>query len=125
VKESIMARILIAEDAPDIGEVLRIGLGQHGFDTVSAVDGPSALAQALTGAIDLAILDIRMPGMDGVEVLRQLRAAGQTYPVLLLTANITAAEKTRGYAAGASAYIIKPFRLTEVVSEVRALLPPA
>jgi DNA-binding response OmpR family regulator len=120
-----MARILIAEDAPDIGEVLTIGLSQQGFDTVAANDGPSALAKALQGGIDLAILDIRMPGMDGVEVLRQLRAEGRTYPVILLTANITPAEKTRGYAAGASAYIIKPFRLTEVVSEVRALLPSA
>lgn len=120
-----MDRILVAEDSADIGEILQIGLSQKGFEVVLARDGLQARDIALSGGIDLAILDILMPQLSGIEVLRQMRAAPQRQiPVILLSALIAPPEQARGFAAGANAYIIKPFHLKEVVGEVRKLLPP-
>src|ERR1700757_2480262 len=108
-----MARILIAEDVADIADILRIGLERAGFTVVVTYDGEAALSRGLAGDIDLAILDIRMPRLDGMSVLREIRAlpAMQQYPIILLTANITQEEMADGFAAGADAYIIKPFRV--------------
>lgn len=118
-----MARILVAEDSADIREILQIGLSQKGFEVVLAQDGSQALEIALAGTIDLAILDILMPKLNGIEVLHQIRAANmRQIPVILLSALIAHSEQAKGFAAGANAYIIKPFHLTEVVSEVRKLL---
>ena len=118
-----MSRILVAEDSADIREILQIGLSQKGFEVVLAHDGSQALEIALTGTVDLAILDILMPQLSGIEVLHQIRAANmRQIPVILLSALITRPEQAKGFAAGANAYIIKPFHLTEVVSEVRKLL---
>ncbi len=121
-----MARILIAEDVPDIAEILRIGLEREKFEVVITYDGKAALAAALAGDIDLAILDVRMPGLDGMTVLREVRATTlRRFPIILLTALISPDEAAKGYEAGADAYIFKPFHLTEVVKEVRKLLPTA
>ena len=119
-----MARILIAEDVADIAQVLRIGLEREGFTVVIAHDGNTALSRALDGDIDLAILDIRMPGLDGMAVLREVRAIPtlQQYPIIMLTANITQEEMADGFAAGADAYIIKPFRISAVATKIRELL---
>jgi len=122
-----MPRILIAEDVPDIADILRIGLEREKFEVVITYDGKAALATAMAENIDLAILDVRMPGLDGMTVLRELRAMAtlQQFPIILLTALISPDEEAKGYEAGADAYIFKPFRITEVVKEVRKLLPAA
>lgn len=120
-----MARILVAEDVADIANILRIGLERAGFTVAITYDGEAALSRGLEGDIDLAILDIRMPGLDGMTVLREIRAMPtlQQYPIILLTANITQDEMNNGFAAGADAYIIKPFRISAVVQQIHDLLP--
>ncbi len=115
-------RLLIAEDDADIAKALT-ALFEHNNYTADAVtDGNAACDYALTGNYDGIVLDIMMPGMDGLEVLRHLRAAGLGTPVLLLTAKSDLEDRVQGLDAGADDYLPKPFAASELLARVRAML---
>ncbi|HNZ01322.1 MAG TPA: response regulator transcription factor [Anaerolineaceae bacterium] len=116
-------RILIIEDDDAIVRVLRRSLSLEGFDVESAGDGETGLALALENRPDLVILDLMLPGMDGLEVCRRLRTStsGNT-PILMLTARDTVPDRIQGLDAGADDYIVKPFDLDELAARIRALL---
>ena len=117
-----MARILIAEDEPRLAAFLEKGLRSSGFTTTVVGDGPSAEATASASEFDLMILDLGLPGKDGLEVLRDLRAAGSRLPVIILTARDDTNDRVAGLEAGADDYIGKPFHFEELVARVRARL---
>ena len=113
--------ILIVDDEPNIREIVALYLERAGFQVQVAGDGRAAL-QALTAALpDLVILDIMLPGIDGLEVTRRLRSEGST-PVILLTARREEADRIEGLELGADDYVVKPFSPQELVSRVRAVL---
>jgi CheY-like chemotaxis protein len=118
--------ILCADDDADIRELLMFGLGGHGYRVVFAADGVEALRLAESWKPALMILDVSMPGIDGFELTRRLRAGSNTsqIPVVLLTARVRDADIEEGYALGANAYITKPFHLEELNREVQRLLAP-
>ncbi len=117
-----MTRVLVAEDDPDISEPLVRALGREGYDVMHVTDGPDALAAALDGRSDLLVLDLGLPGMDGLDVCRRLRSAGSALPVLILTARTDEVDLVVGLDAGADDYVAKPFRLAELMARVRAQL---
>ena len=114
-----MSRILIAEDETRLAAFLEKGLRSNGFTTATVPDGPSARAAARDEDFDLLILDLGLPGMDGLEVLRHLRAGGQRMPVLILSARDDVADKVGGLELGADDYLTKPFRFEELLARVR------
>lgn len=116
-----MARILVVDDDPEILRLLRRGLMYEGYSVDTASDGNSALAAARDNPPDLVILDIMMPGMNGVEVTRRVRQASSV-PILLLTAKTAVQDKVAGLDSGADDYMVKPFDFNEMVARVRALL---
>jgi DNA-binding response OmpR family regulator len=117
-----MSRVLVAEDDPDISQPLVRALGREGYEVTHVTDGPSALSQALHGQVDLLVLDLGLPGMDGLDVCRSLRSRGSTLPVLVLTARTEEPDLVVGLDAGADDYVGKPFRLAELMARVRAQL---
>ena len=117
-----MSRVLVAEDDPDISEPLVRALRREGYDVSLVTNGPAALTQALGGQTDLLVLDLGLPGMDGLEVCRSLRGRGSTLPVLVLTARSDEADLVVGLDAGADDYVGKPFRIAELLARVRAQL---
>jgi two-component system copper resistance phosphate regulon response regulator CusR len=100
-------KILLAEDEPKTGAYLQQGLSEAGFSVDWLSNGTDALQQAMSDIYDLLILDVMMPGMDGWQVLRQLRAAGQQQPVLFLTARDSIEDRVKGLELGADDYLIK------------------
>jgi two-component system, OmpR family, copper resistance phosphate regulon response regulator CusR len=117
-----MSRILIAEDEARIASFLEKGLRANGFTTVVAADGPEALQLAGTGEFDLLILDLGLPGIDGLDVLAALRRRGQSLPVVILTARDSVRDTVAGLEGGADDYIAKPFRFEELLARVRVRL---
>jgi two-component system, OmpR family, copper resistance phosphate regulon response regulator CusR len=117
-----VTRILIAEDEERIASFLDKGLKSRGFATQIVGDGCSALTLARSGQFDLLILDLGLPGRDGLEVLQSLRAEGAEIPVVILTARGTATEVVAGLEGGADDYVTKPFRFEELLARVRARL---
>ena len=117
-----MQRILAIDDDPAVTSVLKRGLSYEGFAVDTAGSGEEGLAIARERPPDVVILDIMMPGIDGVEVLRRLRAADAQLPVLLLTAKDAPADQVRGLGQGADDYVAKPFTFEVLVARVRALL---
>ena len=117
-----MSRILIAEDESRIALFLEKGLRAEGFTTTTATDGNDALAYARSGDFDLMILDIGLPGQDGFRVLRSLRTAGSTMPVIILTARDGIDDTVAGLDYGADDYVGKPFRLAELLARIRRRL---
>lgn len=115
------ARILVADDEQAIVRSLTYALEREGYDVDVAYRGDEALVLARSGRHDLAILDVMLPGMSGLEVCRTIRAEG-ALPVILLTARDTEVEKIVGLEAGADDYVTKPFSVAELVSRVAALL---
>jgi DNA-binding response OmpR family regulator len=115
-------RVLVVEDQPKMQVLLRQGLQDAGFAVDSAGDGTAALHEALRGGYDAVVLDVMLPGVDGFEVLRQLRGEDAWTPVLMLTARDAVEDRVRGLDAGADDYLVKPFALSELVSRVRALV---
>lgn len=113
--------ILIVDDDPSIRDVLRIGLGQAGFDVTEAGDGAEGLAKAKSGNPDLIVLDIGLPKMDGLQVCRSLRETHQT-PVIFLTAREDEIDRILGLELGGDDYVTKPFSPRELVARVRAVL---
>jgi DNA-binding response OmpR family regulator len=119
-----MPRVLVAEDEANIRELVRLHLGLEGWDVVEAADGDSALRQLRAGPVDLVVLDIMLPALDGITVLRAMRREGpnaQT-PVLLLTARRDESDKVLGLDSGADDYLTKPFGVRELVARARALM---
>lgn len=117
-----MTRILVVDDDPAVTSVLRRGLSYEGYMVTIAADGPAGLAAAREAPPDLVVLDIMMPGLNGLEVLRRLRAADATLPVLMLTARDTPAEQVQGLETGADDYMVKPFSFEVLLAHIRALL---
>lgn len=117
-----MTRVLLAEDDASISEPLARALRREGYEVEVRQDGPSALDAALQGGVDLIVLDLGLPGMDGLEVCRRLRNEGHGFPVLVLTARADEVDTVVGLDAGADDYVTKPFRLAELLARVRALL---
>lgn len=117
------ATILVVDDEYRMRKLVGDFLRKAGCDVVEAEDGQAALAQ-LTAAIDLVILDVMMPGLDGWEICRQIRLQGET-PVILLTARSEETDELQGFAVGADEYIAKPFSPQVLVARVRALLKRA
>jgi len=114
-------RILVVDDDPEIVSFVRRGLAYEGYKVDTAADGSEALAKAREKEPDLVILDIMMPGIDGLEVSKRLRQ-GSDVPILMLTAKGTVADKVTGLESGADDYLVKPFAFDELLARVRALL---
>ncbi|NMN96090.1 response regulator transcription factor [Antrihabitans stalactiti] len=117
-----MTTVLLAEDDEAIAAPLSRALGREGYTVTVSDWGPAVLEQALEGSHDLLILDLGLPGMDGLEVCRQVRARGSELAVLMLTARTDEVDFVVGLDAGADDYVGKPFRLAELMARVRALL---
>jgi len=115
-------RILVVDDDPEIRSLIRRGLAYDGYHTDTAADGHEALAKATDKPPDLIILDIMIPGRDGIEVCRQLRRSNDDVPVLMLTARGTVADRVAGLECGADDYLVKPFAFDELLARVKALL---
>ena len=119
---SSAATILAVEDAREVLSVLERTLGDSGFNVLTATDGESGLQLALDRRPDLVILDIGLPGRNGYDVARELRARAFTNPLLMLTARGAISDKVEGFDAGADDYLAKPFSYDELLARVRALL---
>ena len=117
-----MTRVLLAEDDTSISEPLSRALRREGYQVEVTQDGPATLGRALSDGIDLILLDIGRPELDGLEVCRRVRAEGHATPVLILTARADEVDTVVGLDAGADDYVTKPFRLAELLARVRALL---
>ncbi|QDI70292.1 DNA-binding response regulator [Streptomyces calvus] len=121
--------VLLAEDDRAIRNALERALTLEGYRVTAVADGVEALAQAHRSRPDVLVLDVMMPGIDGLQVCRVLRAEGDRTPVLMLTALVETADRIAGLDAGADDYVVKPFDVEEVFARLRALLrraaPPA
>ena len=115
-------RILLAEDTPDMNRVVTAYLTHEGFEVDSVFDGGEALSMLRSSLYSAAVLDIMMPVMDGLTVLRRLRESGDNTPVLLLTAMAEVDDRVAGLNAGANDYLCKPFSLKELGARVRAMI---
>jgi DNA-binding response OmpR family regulator len=113
--------ILVVEDEPSIAEVISLYLRREGFQVAIAPDGRSALAALDQQEPDLIVLDVMLPGLDGFEITRRVRAQGDT-PIIILTARRAEADRIAGLEMGADDYVVKPFSPQELVSRVRAVL---
>ena len=114
--------ILLAEDQTDIRELIAMNLRGAGYEVTAVGDGLAALASQNERASDLLILDLMMPGMDGLEVCKALRAKQRSAPILMLTAKSTELDRVLGLELGADDYLTKPFSLAELLARVKALL---
>ena len=115
-------RILVVEDEADIGELLLLHLADLNVEAQACSNGLMALKELQQGHWDLVILDLRLPGMDGLELCRTLREHGNTVPILMLTAKSSELDRVLGLEVGADDYVTKPFSVIEVMARVRALL---
>ncbi|AAZ54381.1 response regulator transcription factor [Thermobifida fusca] len=114
--------VLIADDDRAIRESLERALQLEGYQTRTAADGVETLAAVHSDPVDLLILDVMMPGVDGLGVCRVLRAEGDRTPILMLTARVETSDRVAGLDAGADDYLPKPFELDELLARIRALL---
>jgi len=115
-------RLLVIEDDATLRESLARQLAEAGFAIEQAADGKEGLYFAEEYPIDLAIIDLGLPGMSGLEIIERVRAEGKTYPILILTARDRWEDKVDGLSAGADDYVVKPFHFEEVSARVNALL---
>ena len=119
-----VARVLVVEDEAHIRDLIVLHLGLEGLETTAVGDGPDALARASTQPFDLIVLDLMLPGIDGIAITRAIRRDGpnQDVPILMLTARREESDKVLGLESGADDYLAKPFGIRELVARVRALL---
>jgi two-component system response regulator MprA len=121
-RKLMKAHILVVDDDPRITDLMRRILAYEGYSVAIARSGTEALDRSLEHPPDLIVLDIMLPGPDGLEVAQRLRAAGDTIPILMLTARDTVADRVKGLETGADDYLVKPFAPEELVARVKALL---
>src|SRR6185369_16637096 len=115
-------RILIVEDETSLRESLTAQFTASGFNAESAANGEDGLYLAIEYSFDVAVIDLGLPKISGMELIKQLRSKGRTFPVLILTARDQWQEKVNGLQAGADDYVTKPFHFQEVLARVQALL---
>ena len=115
-------RILVAEDDQVIADFVSQGLREAGYAVDVASTGPDALKKALDGGYDAAVMDVMLPGLDGLSVIEQLRARRQQTPVLILSARHTVDDRVKGLQAGGDDYLTKPFAFAELLARLQALL---
>jgi two-component system response regulator PhoP len=115
-------RLLVVEDEPRLREQLVKELGRSGYAVDAAADGQKALFLGMENPYDLAIIDLGLPRLDGVELIRQLRAGERAFPILILTARDAWQDKVTGLEAGADDYLVKPFHMEELKARLNALL---
>jgi DNA-binding response OmpR family regulator len=114
-------RVLVIEDEVDIQDVLRYNLTRSGFIVQTASDGPTGLSLARESTVDLVVLDLMLPGMDGIEVCRRLRKDSDV-PVIMLTARVEEVDRIVGLEIGADDYLVKPFSVRELIARIRSVL---
>jgi two-component system copper resistance phosphate regulon response regulator CusR len=119
-------KLLIVEDELKTARFLKRGFTEAGFGVTLAADGPTGMQQIETGVFDLIVLDIMLPGLDGLQILTWMRDAGRQTPVLMLTARDQVSDRVRGLMLGADDYLVKPFAFSELLARVRTVLrrPP-
>ncbi|HIY22268.1 MAG TPA: response regulator transcription factor [Candidatus Flavonifractor merdigallinarum] len=115
-------RILLVEDEEKLARMVELELRYEGYEVEKAFDGRTGLERALSGSFDLVLLDIMLPALSGMEVLRRLRRENDTLPVIMLTARDTVVDKVSGLDSGADDYITKPFAIEELLARIRAAL---
>jgi two-component system OmpR family response regulator len=115
-------RILVAEDDPKIASFIVKGLKQSGYAVDHALNGTDALTQARMTSYDAAVIDIMLPGMDGLTLVQSLRASGARLPILFLSARASVEDRVRGLQAGGDDYLTKPFAFSELLARVQALI---
>ena len=114
--------ILVVDDEPQITRVLRTSLSAQGYQVIEAEDGASARAALRQNAVDIVVLDLGLPGVDGFEVIRQLREQGSTIPIVVLSSRTDEAGKVRALDLGADDYVTKPFGMDELLARLRTAL---
>ncbi|MFC0211063.1 response regulator transcription factor [Paenibacillus chartarius] len=117
-----MTKILIVDDDPHLRELVSVVLRQEGLAAVTAEDGATALELLARERMDLAVVDVMMPRMDGWELVARLRGNGDELPILMLTAKGETSDKVRGFRLGVDDYLVKPFEAEELAARVKALL---
>jgi two-component system, OmpR family, copper resistance phosphate regulon response regulator CusR len=117
-----MARLLVVEDQQKLLDTLKRGLEAEGYDVATATTGLEALELITGEAVDAIVLDLMLPGRDGMDVLRELRRKGLRQPILILTARDAVEDRVSGLDAGANDYLVKPFAFAELLARLRALL---
>lgn len=115
-------RLLVVEDDPALAQALALALSRRGFNVAQATNGRMALDRALSESFSAIVLDLTLPEMDGLEVLRSMRAKGNTTPVIVLTARGTVGDRVQGLRLGADDYLPKPFDLDELEARLQAML---
>jgi two-component system OmpR family response regulator len=115
-------RVLVVEDEVKMARAIRRGMEQEGYAVDTALDGDEGLHMVTENDYDAVVLDVMLPGMDGLEVCRRLRARGRWAPVLMLTARDTVPDRIEGLDAGADDYLVKPFAFGELLARLRALV---
>lgn len=118
----MVMRVLVIEDEQKMADLIKRGLEEEGMEVETAYDGEAGAAAAKTGNHDLILLDLGLPGRDGMEVMRDLRESGLATPILILTAQDSTEMKVSGLDTGADDYITKPFAFAELLARIRALL---
>lgn len=122
IQKTMNAHVLVVDDDEEIRASLRRGLAFEGFKVSLAADGEEALRAIRDQPPDLAVLDIMMPGLDGLEVVRRLRQADEQLPVIMLTARDAVPDRVAGLEAGADDYLVKPFAFSELLARIRVRL---
>jgi two-component system, OmpR family, copper resistance phosphate regulon response regulator CusR len=117
-----MSRVLLVEDEPRIAAFVEKGLRANGFAITTVAEGETALGLARTGEFDLVVLDLGLPDMDGLDVLRELRLGDRSLPVVILTARDSVHDTVAGLEGGADDYVTKPFRFEELLARIRVRL---
>jgi len=122
-----MAHLLIIEDDPEAARILEMSLKREGYRVTVAMNGVQGLNTMQTQQIDLVLLDLMMPGMDGYEVCRQTRADSRTatLPLVVVSARTQEADKQRAFRVGANSYLTKPYRRADLLAEIQKHLPAA
>jgi len=113
--------VLLVEDEPDIANVLQLHLEDTGAKVTHAIDGITGLAEAAHGDWSLVMLDLNLPGIDGIELCSQLRRLDPLVPIMMVTARATEQDCIKGLSAGADHYVTKPFSVHELIAQVRAI----
>jgi two-component system KDP operon response regulator KdpE len=117
-----MQRVLVVDDEPPIRRFLRTSLSSQGYQVLEAEDGPAARAVLQKNAVDVVVLDLGLPGLDGFEIIKQLREAGSALPIIVLSSRTDEAGKVRALDLGADDYVTKPFGMDELLARLRAAL---